>query len=76
MKRKSKRKGDMCGKATKSTSTEGAGAPCKRKGTGKRKKVKESGGRRGSARGQATRSTTRIEEEFNRRVKKEGRGVL
>jgi len=76
MERKSRRKDGTYDKATEDAPTEGASIPYKGKGTGKRKKVEEGGGRRGCARGQATRSTARIEEEFNRRVKKESRGVL
>jgi len=37
-------KGGMCGKATKGTPTEGAGASCKRKSAGRRKKIEESRG--------------------------------
>ena len=76
IKRKSKRKGGVYSKATKGTPTERAGTSCKEKGTERRKKVKEGRERRGSVHGQATRSAARIEEEFNRRVKEEGRGAL
>jgi len=41
------RKGGACGKAAKGAPTEGAGTPCKRKGAGRRKEIKESRGRRG-----------------------------
>jgi len=68
------RKGSTCGEATKSTPIEGAGAPCKGKNTGRRKKVEES--RRGSTHGQAMRSTARVEEELSRRAKKKSRGPL
>jgi len=76
MERKSRRKGNACDKTTKDVPTEGASIPCKEKGTGRRKIVEEDRGRRGSMYDQATRSTARMEEEFNRRVKKEGRGAL
>ena len=50
-----KEKGGMCGKTTKGTPTEEAGAPCKGKSTGKRKKVEENRKRRDSTRSQAVR---------------------
>ena len=53
-----------------------ASTPCKGKSTEDREKVEEGRGRKGSVHGQAMRSAARIEEEFNRRVKKEGRGAL
>ena len=74
--RKSRKKGSTCGKTTKSTPTKGAGAPCKGKGIGRRKKVEKGRERRGSIHGQAMRSAVRMEKEFSRRVKKEGRGAL
>jgi len=68
-------KDGICGKATKGTSTEGAGTLCKGKSTGRRKKVKESRGGRGGMCGQATRSTARVKEELSRRAKKKSRGT-
>jgi len=41
-------KGSMYGKATKGTLTKRTGIPCKEKSAGRRKKVKESKGRRDS----------------------------
>jgi len=76
MERKSRREGGACSKATKGTPTEGVGIPCKEKGVGRRKKVEKGGGRRDNVHGQATRSTARMEEEFNKRVKEESRGAL
>jgi len=52
-------KGGACGEATKGTPTEGAGAPCKGKSTGRRKKVEEDRGRRSGMCGQAMRSAAR-----------------
>ena len=69
-------KGGTCGKATKGTPIEGASAPYKGKSAGRRKKVKESKGERGSACGQAMRSTARVEEELSRKAKKKSRGTL
>jgi len=69
-------KGGACGKATKGTPIEGASAPYKGKSAGRRKKVKESKGGRGSACGQAMRSTARVEEELSRKAKKKSRGTL
>jgi len=69
-------KGGVCGKATKGALTEGAGGPYKEKGAGRRKKVEENRGGRGSMHGQATRSTAKVEKELSRRVKKESGGVL
>jgi len=70
------RKGGMCGKAAKGALTEGAGVPCKEKGAEKRKKAKENRGRRSDARGQAMRSTARVEERLSRRVKEKSGGAL
>jgi len=50
--------------------------PCKGKGTGRRKKVEESRGGRGSICGQTTRSAARMEEKLNRRAEKERGGAL
>ena len=69
-------KGGTCGKATKGTPIEGASVPYKGKSAGRRKKVKESKGERGSACGQAMRSTARVEEELSRKAKKKSRGTL
>ena len=71
-----KGKGGVCGKATKGTPTEGASMPCKGKSTGRRKKVKESKGRRGSMYGQAMRSAARVEEELSKRAKEKSRRTL
>jgi len=53
-----------------------AGMPCKGKSAGDREKVEEGREKKGGMHGQAMRSAARMEEEFNRRVKEEGRGTL
>ena len=53
-----------------------ASIPCKGKSAGDREKVEESRERKGGMHGQAMRSAARMEEEFNRRVKEEGRRAL
>ena len=53
-----------------------ASVPCKGKSTGDKEKVEEGRERKGGMHGQAMRSAARMEEEFNRRVKKEDRGAL
>ena len=68
-----KKESNAYGKAIKGTAKEEAGVPYK--GRSIRKKVEE-GRREGSARGQATRSTARIEEKFGRRIEEESRGTL
>jgi len=60
----------------KGTSERKAGVPCKGKSAGDREEVKKSRGKKSNMHGQATRSTARIEKEFNKRVKEEGRGAL
>ena len=53
-----------------------ASMPCKGKSTGDKEKVEKGRERKGGMHGQAMRSAARMEEEFNRRVKKESRGAL
>jgi len=52
-------KDGACDKATKGIPIEGASTPCEGKSAGRRKKIEEDRRRRGSACGQATRSTAR-----------------
>jgi len=70
------RKGNLCGKVTKGIPTEEASVLCKGKSIGKRKKVEEGKEKRCSTCGQATRSATKVKEEFSGRVEKENRGAL
>jgi len=49
-------------------------APCKRKSTGRKKKIEES--KRGGICSQATRNTARVKEKFSRRAKKKSGGTL
>jgi len=53
-----------------------AGVLYKGKSIGDREKVEEGRERKGGMHSQAMRSAARMEEEFNRRVKEEGRGAL
>jgi len=69
-------KGGACGKATKSTPTEGTGMPCKGKSAGRRKKVEESRGKGGGMRGQAMRSAVRMEGKLNRGAEEESGRAL
>ena len=69
-------KDSICSEAAKGAPTEEAGAPCKGKSTGRRKKVEEDGERRGSMCGQATRSTARVEKEFGGKVEKKSKETL
>ena len=66
--------GGACGNATKDTAREEAGMPCKGRSAGK--EVEEDGTGGDGARGQATKSIARMEEEFSRRIEEEGRGAL
>jgi len=76
--RKNRRKSGTYDKATKSTPTKGAGASCKEKGTGRRKKVEKDRGKRGNMYGQAMRRWKRSSvDELRKRAKEHcRRGIL
>jgi len=75
-----KEKGGVCGKAAKGVPTEGAGAPCKGKSAGRRKKVEENKRRRSGTHGQAMRSAARdrksVEKESSARFMTKGTRAL